>query len=128
MIPPPPTLAADPCMNIGFGGFQPPAVPDAEIRNIIYNGNSFDIKLEWLNFYWPDPNGKLLSIELDGSEIYDDPTDPPMVQITSFRGDPTIKDMSGEDIVFFFENVADPSGYWIEAMFVGIGCYISDGM
>lgn len=133
VIPPTGTQTTlDPCMNIGFGGFQPPTGADAEIRNFIYNGNSFDVKLDWLNFYWPDPNGQLWSIELDASEIYDDPTgpptEPPMVQISSFKGNPTITNFSMEDIVFFFENVADPSGYWVEAMFVDIGCYISDGI
>ena len=85
--------------------------------------------MEWLHFYWPDPNGELKKVKLDGSEIFDDPTGPPMVEIFSFNGDPTISDMSVDAIEFIFENDAiPPPGYWVEATFVDIGCYISDGI
>ncbi|MCH7567650.1 MAG: hypothetical protein IH787_08350, partial [Nitrospirae bacterium] len=54
---------------------------------------------------------------------------PPMVEIFSFNGDPTISDMSVDAIEFIFENDAIPlPGYWVEAMFKDIGCYISDGI
>lgn len=115
-------------MKIGFTGFKDPS--GREIRNGIFNDNPFDIKLEWLHFYWPDPNGKLMKIKLDGWVIWDEvigpPIDPPMVDIWSFKGDHTVSADRSEDLEFHFEFDAKDFGYFVEAHFEGIGCPIFD--
>jgi serine/threonine-protein kinase len=128
LTPWPTDIVTDPCMKIGFTGFKDPS--GREIRNGIYNDNPFDIKLEWLHFYWPDPNGKLTKIKLDGWVIWDEvigpPIDPPMVDIWSFKGDHTVSADRSEDLEFHFEFDAKEFGYFVEAHFEGIGCPIYD--
>ena len=106
-------------------GFEPPA--SAKINNAIYNGSPEQAKLEWLHFYWPDLNGKLEWIELGGSVIWDDGAPPPMVEIFSFKGNSAVSEFSVENLTFYFQTGSEPSGYFVEATFEEIGCYISDG-
>ena len=115
----------DPCVNVGFMGFSPPF--GNEIKDGIFNGNPIRLKLDWLHLYWPDLNGDLEKIELDGETIWDDGAPPPMVEIFDFEGGHSVTEFSAEDLVFHFDNAAEPFGYFVEASFEDFGCYISDG-
>ena len=130
MITPPPTETPwpspteDPCFNIWPGGFW---LGSREVGTEIWNNNPDSIRIDWIHFYWPTPNGELKKVRLEGDTIWDDGALPPEVTITNFMNDRSISPFSSKGLKFEFENDIDPFGYFVEIYFDN-GCYISDGI
>jgi hypothetical protein len=130
MITPPPTETPwpspteDPCFNIWPGGFW---FGSKEVGTEIWNNNPTSIKINWIHFYWPVPNGKLEKIRLGGDTIWNDGALPPEVWATSLMNNRTIPPFASKRLIFEFQNDTDPFGYFVEIYFDN-GCYFSDGI
>jgi serine/threonine-protein kinase len=129
MTPPPtetpwPTTTIDPCMNIWPSGFW---IGSREVGTEIWNDNPLPIRIDWIHFYWPDPNGKLEKIRLGSDTIWNDGAPPPEAWITGLMNNRSIPPFSSKGLIFEFQNDIEPWGYFVEIYFDN-GCYISDSI
>lgn len=111
-------------MNIWPGGFW---FGSREVGTEIWNNNPMPIRINWIHFYWPDPNGKLEKIRLGSDTIWDDGAPSPEAWITSFMNNRSIPPFSSKGLIFEFQFNIEPWGYFVEIEFDN-GCYISDGI
>ncbi|MEK6587991.1 MAG: hypothetical protein AABY97_04020 [Chloroflexota bacterium] len=89
----------------------------------IRNDNPVSIPIMWIHVYWPNPNGMLEKVKLNGDEIWQGADDPLEAWITgtNFLGP------GPNSLTFIFENdTQPPPGYWLEIEFAG-GCHKSGG-
>ena len=122
--PTPSDMPMDPCMNIWPGGFW---FGSREVGTEIWNNNPMPIRINWIHFYWPDPNGELEKIRLGSDTIWDDGAPSPEAWITSFMNNRSIPPFSSKGLIFEFQFNIEPWGYFVEIEFDN-GCYISDGI
>jgi len=90
---------------------------DAELK--IDNGYNADIIIERIKLEWPDTNGKLTKIKLDGTKIWDGSDSAPKANITleDDEDDRTIKDDDKDSLEFSFKDATAVDGYDIEIEF-----------
>jgi tRNA A-37 threonylcarbamoyl transferase component Bud32 len=112
---PPPTATPDECDAISLQGFT---THEKEVDWSISNGTGGKMKVEEIYIDWPDGNGVLNKIELEGSQIWPGVDEDPPTNITSgMTGDRQIESGSSKMMRFFFGSDGSSSGYTLEIGF-----------
>jgi len=108
-------------MNIWFnnGG-----VEGKEMWVDIWNGNSIGIQIMSIHVYWPDLNGVLEKVNLNGADIWQGADDPPDAWIPG--GDFIWPGSNLLRFIFEFDAQPPPAMYWVDIEFLG-GCHVSGG-
>jgi hypothetical protein len=90
---------------------------DAELK--IDNNYNDDIIIEKIKLEWPDTNGKLEKIKLEGTTIWKGSDSEPKANITleDDEDDRTIKDGDRDSLEFFFKDATAVDGYDIDIEF-----------
>ena len=119
-----PTLPISICDLVSVPSFT---IDGQEGTAWLYHSGSADTEITGLSAAWPDANGNIKKVELRGDQIWqgDDPS-PANLSEWKSGSDRGVPAGGYSDLVFFFENVIEWSGYTFEIELQGECTIISN--